>query len=444
MRGGWTKRAGGVFLMISPARRICYKLLCQIESRRLFSDDAINSESMQKLERRDRNLTTEIIYGCLRWQALLDHVLAKASSRSWDEVHPGARILLRMSLYQMWRMDRIPDHALVNDAVELAKSELGRGIHQYINGILRSLTRTRVWEKDGLGLNAPPWTKASIPQWLWDRWVGRFREDAANQYALFLNEPPQIALRSPEGLPDLPFLTPSDLVPGAYIQTHRDSDAIENHPNDLQHQDEASQLIPHLLGPTEGWTIWDCCAAPGGKSAILSLKCCQSGRLTASDLQNKRIRLLAKALKTTSICNSDILVADASFSPPFSCRFDAVLADVPCSGLGTLRRNPEIKWNFTQEEFARLQQTQKKILESASKAVRVGGLLLYSTCSTEPEENEDVIRSFLSAHPQFSLQKPCYPKGIEEWTGPDNMVRTFPSSRLWDGLFAGLMVRTDS
>jgi 16S rRNA (cytosine967-C5)-methyltransferase len=426
--------------MISPARKICYTLLCQIESRRLFSDDAIHSQNLQDLDRRDRNLIAEIIYGCLRWQSLLDYVLSMSSSRAWEEVDPGARILLRMSLYQMWKMDRIPDHALVNDAVELAKRELGKGIDKFINAVLRKLARTRDWAKKEL-LNAPPWVQVSLPEWLWERWAKRYGAEIVSEYAISLTEIPPISWRCSERLIESSSTVASELVPGAYIQENRDWDLTEKHALEFQRQDEASQLIPHLLGPVEGWTIWDCCAAPGGKSAILGYKCGETGRLIASDFQEKRIPLLLNALKSLSIRNNEILVADASISPPFRRKFDAVMVDAPCSGLGTLRRNPEIKWNFKPEEFGELQQRQSGILESASKAVRNEGFLLYSTCSTEPEENEDVIRKFLKNNPSFRLVKPCHPAGIERWIGSDNLVRTFPTSRLWDGFFAGLMVR---
>ncbi len=427
--------------MISPARRVCFDLLCRIESRGIFSDDAINSAGTEKLERRDRNLTTEIIYGCLRWQAMLDYILSKASARPWNEVHPRARVLLRMSAYQMWKMDRIPDHALVNDAVELAKLSIGRGIDRYINGVLRRLTGTRPWNERGFASEAPLWTQVSIPQWLWDRWASRFGENDAKTYALSLNSLPQIAGRLPESVSETHCLAPSDLVPGAWIQLRCGSGEDADPPDGFRRQDEASQLIPHLFGPVEGWAVWDCCAAPGGKSAILSAKCGQSGLLIASDLQCRRIPLLTDSLKG-AVCNSDCLVADASLFPPFSRKFDAVLADVPCSGLGTLRRNPEIKWNFAPEEFDSLQRIQTRILEASSKAVRIGGLLLYSTCSTEPEENEIVVQSFLRSHPEFVLKQPSFPEKIGEWTGSDGMVRTYPSSRLWDGLFAALLVRT--
>jgi 16S rRNA (cytosine967-C5)-methyltransferase len=422
--------------MISPARKLCYALLNQIESRRIFSDDAVNSPGMQNLDKRDRNLITEILYGCLRWQGCLDYLLGQSISRKWNEVDPGVKVLLRMSLYQMWKMDRIPDHAIVNDAVELAKRELGKGIDRFINAVLRKLTRSREWEKSEALQSAPPWVQVSLPEWLWKRWANRYGKQVAGEYALSLTEQPQLSGRFLENAPDISQAIPSEFVPGACLFQERSSEIGE-----IFWQDEASQLIPYLLGRLEGFAVWDCCAAPGGKSAILSAKCGTTGRLIASDLQEKRARLLSNILNSSPVRNSDLLLADASMSPPFLRQFDAVVVDAPCSGLGTIRRNPEIKWNFKPEEFSELLQRQKTILTSASRAVRTGGFLLYSTCSTEPEENENVIRSFLEENPAFRLERPKHPDGIARWIGADDFVRTFPSVRLWDGFFAALMVR---
>jgi 16S rRNA (cytosine967-C5)-methyltransferase len=434
--------------MISPSRKLCYRILQQIYTKGVFSDDALNSSEMERLGIRDRHLTTEIVYGTLRWQGLLDYVLAKSTSRSWREVTQGAKTLLRMSLYQMWRMDRIPHHALVNDAVELAKRKLGKGSDRFLNGVLRNLTRTTPWKKDEFLENAPRWIQASLPQWLWERWIARYGEHDTREYALALNMPPQTALRLAENsgqIESLPFdVVPSGIVPDAYLQTtssHKNRSLKKNHAR-YRFQDEASQLIPYLLGVSNaGSKIWDACAAPGGKAAILSGLCGDAGRVTASDLHMGRISHLRASLRNAGVFNADVLIADAAQSAPFRCSFDAVLADVPCSGLGTLRRNPEIKWNFSPAKLISLQQMQKTILHSVSTAVRVGGRLLYSTCSTEPEENEEVVRDFLYHHPEFRLELPTYPPGIDSWADRDQMIRTFPSTRLWDGFFAALLVR---
>ena len=434
--------------MVSRARILSYKLLRQIDLQYVFSDDALNCEEMNSLDIRDRHLTTEIVYGTLRWQGLLDYVLAKSSSRPWQEVAPAARILLRMSVYQMWHMNRIPDHALVNDAVELAKSKLGKGIDRYINGILRNLSRTRPWQKKDNLRDVPPWAAVSLPKWLWDRWEKRYGKDMAESYALSLNVPPQHALRvvTQTGLPEnLPFeVIRSDIVPDAYIRTEsKPENAVGNNdPVPFQYQDEASQLIPHLLADDAGYRrIWDACAAPGGKSAFLGKICGEKGTLVASDLVPERVLRMVAAMKTSGISRIDAIIADASKPAPFRQCFDAVLADVPCSGLGTLRRNPEIKWHFETDRFVSLQKIQKQIIHNVSDVVCVGGRLLYSTCSTEPEENEYVVESFLSTHPGFRLEKPACPPGILKYVCPDRMIRTFPGTRLWDGFFAALLVR---
>ncbi|HTY62133.1 MAG TPA: transcription antitermination factor NusB [Acidobacteriota bacterium] len=432
---------------ISPARTLCYQLLFDIGSGRTRSDDALNSDKIQDLDVRDRHLSTEIVYGTLRWQGLLDYVLAAASTRPWPKVAEGIKILLRMSLYQMWKMDRIPEYALVNDAVEIARRELGKGIEGYINGILRRLTRDHLWEKDECMRRAPRWDQVSLPEWLYKRWAARYGEDVAEDFALSLNKAPQAAMRIFGDYATgevFPFAAvKSDLVPDAFIRA--DDVKIPSRegigPAAFHFQDEASQLIPHLLHPMPGWKIWDACAAPGGKTAILGKICCNSRYIVASDLRYERVARLAQILKDSGIRAPQILVADARQQPPFVDCFDAVLADAPCSGLGTVRRNPEIKWRFRKREFAELQANQTKILHSVSGAVRLGGWLLYSTCSTEPEENEQVIREFLNTHPGFCLQKPIHPPGIEKWVGQDSMVRTYPGNRLWDGFFAALMLR---
>jgi 16S rRNA (cytosine967-C5)-methyltransferase len=428
--------------MISPARATAYDLLRRIEARRIFSDDALHSEAIRRLDERDRRLVTEIVYGSLRWRGLLDDALAAASDRPWRKVSPGIRTLLRMSLYQMWFMDRVPDHALVNDAAELAKTGLGRGVPGYVNAVLRRLARERPWTRDALRQKAPPWVRVSLPRWLWERWAARYGEERAEKFALSLNRPPRpSARRGAEGERLPAGASVSDLVPGTYFLDTVDAEAEGSGTEFIQYQDEASQLIPHLLGPIKGWKIWDACAAPGGKAVILRRECGETGRVIAVDCSVERILRMARLVRVEWGAPLDVVAADARRPAPFNVRFDAVLADVPCSGLGTLRRNPEIKWRFRPEEFARLAESQKGILRSVAESVRVGGYLLYSTCSTEPEENERVVEDFLSGRSDFRLQRPLYPRGIEAWTGPDGMVRTFPSERLWDGMFAALLVR---
>ncbi len=432
---------------ISAARSACYRILCDVESRRMHSDAALNSEPMLRLDARDRNLTTEIVYGTLRWQAPLDHVLAASGSRPWDRVDAGVKTLLRMSLYQLWRMDRVPAYAVVHDAVELAKRRLRRGAEGYVNGVLRALARTRPWEEAAFLGTAPLHVRASLPRWLWERWRARYGEEAAMEYALSLTAPPRAAFRfaAPTGAGNAPPVpaSPSGLVPGAFLRDAPAGSPEAEGSSDarIQYQDEASQLIPHLLRPLEGMRVWDACAAPGGKTGILARLCGPSGSVTAGDSRQERVSRLVRSLRDAGWANVRVVVADARAAPPFREAFDAVLADVPCSGLGTLRKNPEIKWQFDAGRFEALGETQRRILDRVSCAVRRGGRLLYSTCSTEPEENERIVEDFLSGHPDFRIERPEHPPGIDTWIGADSMVRTFPGRRPWDGFFAALLRR---
>jgi 16S rRNA (cytosine967-C5)-methyltransferase len=429
---------------ISPARNLAFRLIERIEARSLNSDAAVNDPEMERLDARDRHLAAEIIYGVLRRRATLDWLLAGRSSRPWKEIAPKTKIILRMGLYQLWALDRIPDHALVNDAVELAKRELGTGVSRYVNGLLRGLARLRPWNEKGWLDEAPEYAQCSLPPWLWTRWRKRFGRAAAKEYALTLLSPPRAAFRVgteiykvPESGP--PFLNPSDIVPGAFFAS--DEAGGNGFPPEAYFQDEASQLIPWLAGPLNpGVRVWDACAAPGGKSAIFAAMPCEGMFLVSSDKSPRRAKHLRGVLSDASAAPL-VLAADARIAPPCRSSFDLVCADVPCSGLGTLRRNPEIKWRIRPEDFNGLRETQLQILEGVSMAVRPGGQLLYSTCSTEPEENERVIEDFLETHRDFRLQAPVRPAGIERWTGKDMMVRTFPGRRLWDGFFAALLIR---
>jgi 16S rRNA (cytosine967-C5)-methyltransferase len=448
--------------MIAPARKVAHGILRLIELRGAHSDEALHSESVSCLENRDRNLVMELTYGVLRWQGWLDYVLGKAISRSWDTVDPEVRTLLRLGLYQMSCMDRIPDHALINDTVELAKHSCRPGAGRFVNGVLRKLSRQRPWVAPEFHRDCPIWARISMPRWLWERWEARFGTDRACEYALSLNQAPRAAFRlrekvegpgnqpaeartvSDEGReyrshPPMPGVIRSELVPEAYLV---EEGRLRYVSNGQWVQDEASQLIPHLFGPVEGACVWDACAAPGGKSAILLERCGPSGWVISSDLDPHRARRMRAKLTGCGGARSDVLIADAESPFPFRIFFDAVLADVPCSGLGTLRRNPEIKWRLQEEQLFEFGLRARRLLGAVAGAVRIGGRVLYSTCSTEPEENELVVGEFLRSHPEFSLQKPLAPSGIDEWLDQKGMFRSFPSTRPWDGFFAALMVRT--
>lgn len=430
--------------MTAPARRASFEILQSVEIGGSFSDEALHSERVGRLRPVDRNLTTEIVYGTLRWRGWLDHLLAAAVASRWNDVDPRLRILLRMSLYQMARMSRLPDHAIINDAVELAARGFKSNVRGFVNAVLRRLSRERPWSAEGFDAGLPAWVRTSMPRWLWRRWRARFGDQQAEAFALSLNRPPARAFRfiegnaagsPPEGA------EPSDIVPGAYILRGDMPAGAPAEPACVHFQDEASQLVPYLLGPSPGKRVWDVCAAPGGKTAILLGLVGGGGVVVASDASLARLAMMRDRLPKPPGVRCELLAADATRSAPFLGSFDAVLVDAPCSGLGTLRRNPEIKWRFRPARLELLQKAQGMILEGAAGAVRPGGKLLYATCSTEPEENEEVVDAFLARHDEFRLARPQYPPGIEPFLDSRGMFRSFPCDRLWDGFFAALMVR---
>ena len=431
--------------MIAEARRASFEFLCKIELKGIFSDDVLNSKEMAQLEEHDRRLSAEIVYGTLRWRALLDFELGRLCSRSYADADARAKTLLRMSAYQLKFMDRVPDHAVVFDAVELAKMHVKGRSDAFVNGVLRRLIREGARKKRDVQKTVPQWIQVSLPEWLWQRWSTRFGEERARQYALSLNQPSRSVLWFPAGAdPSNPMFdnrVASDVIPGAFRWTSGKMGQCRASIGGCHIQDEASLLIPMLPGDVSGDVIWDVCAAPGGKAAVLCQRGGAKSFVAASDQSWNRLKLLQRTLKNGGYKNYAVVQVDASQPVPFKASFDVVMADVPCSCLGTLRRNPEIKWRFSPENLPKLQRRQLRILESAAMAVKVGGKLLYSTCSTEPEENEDVVKAFLKTHQNFRTIAPNYPPGIESWLGTDGYLRTYPANRLWDGFFAALMTR---
>lgn len=366
--------------MIASARIAAFNALCRIILASVHSDDALNSEDISELDARDRNLATEITYGTLRWQSWLDYVLTGAVSRPRRAVEQPIVILLRMSLYQMSLMGRVPAHAVINDAVELARRAQMERASGFVNGVLRTLDRKRPWLLPDFHRDCPIWVRASLPRWLWQRWESRFGTDRAFEYAASLNRPPRPAIRLVNGESSAiesiigAGWTRSEIMPGTYLAANEER-AIPG--GDWYSMDEASQLVPCLFGSVDGGRIWDACAAPGGKSAVLCERCGPRGVVVSSDSDPERARRMRDRLKSYNPDRSCVLIMDAQTPPGFGPSFDAVLADVPCSGLGTLRRNPEIKWRLKPEQFGRLSARQNSILGQVASAVRRRPVALF-------------------------------------------------------------------
>ena len=347
---------------IAAARQAAYGTLLAVE-RGKWSTETLAAKSAH-LDPRDAGLASDIVFGTLRRRGQLDAIASKCSSRPIEKLDVEIRVVLEMAIYQCRFLDRVPDHAVVNDAVELARRAGKVSAASFVNAILRRIIRDEVVAADA----------ESTPNWLLQRWQAQYGADLAQGIAAASLRTPGRYIRVGDCEPP-PGATPTD-VAGCYLLASGD-------PGAFRFQDISSQAVVPLLDLEAGQTFLDVCAAPGNKTAQAMET---PIRAVACELHASR----ALGLKSMAI---PVVVADARSPLPFSRKFDRILVDAPCSGTGTLARNPEIKWNLKPEDLTDLQSRQKAILRNALEQLAPGGKLVYSTCSLEPEENEEVLNN---------------------------------------------------
>ncbi|HYI92946.1 MAG TPA: transcription antitermination factor NusB [Bryobacteraceae bacterium] len=347
--------------MVSPARRVAFKVLQATEDGGYASDLLLKEAAT--LDSRDAGLASEIVFGCLRRQGQLDWLIASVARRDADRMDIAVRIALRMGLYQLRHLDRVPAHASLNESVELVKMAKKTSAAGLVNAVLRRAPRGRIeWPDRSVAL--------SMPQWLLARWDEQFGAGSSEKIAEAFLSAPETYVRNPAEDSGV-VLEPTD-VPGAFR-------VVSGDPTGLRIQDIGSQSVVPFLDLRPGQTLLDLCSAPGNKTA----QALESGiRGIACDVNHRR-------LQTVSGCSRVVL--DATVGLPFHSRFDRVLVDAPCSGTGTLGRNPEIRWKLRPRDVEELHEKQVRILRNALEALADDGRLVYSTCSLEKLENEEVI-----------------------------------------------------
>lgn len=426
----------------SPARVLAARVLERVETDAAFADLVLEVETTRaRVGPRDVGLATELVYGTLRWQRYLDWILAPHSRRPIDALDPHVRVILRMTAYQLVFLTRVPAFAAVNDAVTLARTG-ARGAAEYTNAVLRAFARRGAHEREPAAPREPIdalATRCSFPTWLAARWVAR--DGAAQAEALMraMNERPPLAVRantlrvSREALAvrlaedDDVATRPTSWAPegliaeravGAPARWHAFADGA------CVVQDEASMLVARMLEARAGETVIDVCAAPGTKTTHLAQLMDNRGRVVAVDPQPARLdrvddaaaRLGVTIVQTVRSTVQDLVGAYAS-------QADAVLVDAPCTNLGVLRRNPEVKWRRGPEDIATSAARQVEILTAAATFVKSKGRLVYATCSPEPEENDAVVAAFLAAQPGWRLDPPAgFPLALDG----DGYLRTRP------------------
>lgn len=347
----------------TSARSIAFQVLLRVQEGAWASEALLAASA--GLDSREAGLASELVFGCLRRQLQLDYLitLLPGAGRKLD---PEVRIALRLGVYQIRYMDRIPAHAAVSESVDLVKQARKRSAAPFVNAVLRKVHRNPVEWPDRA-------TELSCPAWLLERWETHYGEETAASIARAFLEKPEKYFRAPSGLPEGVEAEPAG-IPGSYrlIAGHID-----------RAQDIGSQSIVPLLDLRSGLSFLDLCAAPGGKTA----QALESGvEAFACDLHWQRLRQV-------NLPGCRRVTLDGTQPLPFRRRFDRILVDAPCSGTGTLGRNPEIKWRIQPEDLTQLQARQKALLRNALPLLEPGGRLVYSTCSLEPEENERVIES---------------------------------------------------
>jgi 16S rRNA (cytosine967-C5)-methyltransferase len=412
--------------LIAPARKAAFELSELRRKPESHSDVLLRSQRVEALSAVDKNLSTALVMGVLRWQLVLQQRIRDALTRR-SHLADAVQVSLELGAVQLLLLDRIPAHAAIFESVELVRQSGNEYAVGLVNAVLRKLAQTPKLSTED--------SPAAHPPWMVDRWVAAYGLEIATAICRYDQQPPPLTIRSDK----------AELEPGDFVVRARR--VVGGEVGHARIQDEGSQLIAELAG--HGSAILDCCAAPGGKTAILAERN-PTASITACDISPARLKAMQKTLK-----GIHYRVLDAT-ELPWEREFDLVLCDAPCSGTGTLARNPEIKHRVTVEDFRRQHDRQVSLLCSAMRALREGGRLVYSTCSLEAEENETVVVEALERETGFKLlpwklqiqaleQEGTLHPGTGERlfraNSPDDYLRTFPGQYLGDGFFAACLVR---
>ena len=436
---------------ISPARATAFEILLRVQRENAYASELLHSPQSNRLSAADHGLVTELVMGVLRWQSFLDREIAGASSQKLARLDIEVLCALRMGLYQLRFLDRIPARAAIHESVEQVKRAGKSSAAGFVNAVLRKLSTIKhvfdILAVDNVEAIA---TQLAHPQWLVQRWQRRYGVEATRKICAYDQQVPQTAIRVWDSVTEQELRADGIEFTGGVLlnSTRRIVCGDVTHSQAFREgrvavQDEASQLVAALVG--KGARILDCCAAPGGKTAILTHSNPQA-EVVAVELHPHRARLLRKLARSPMV---RVVTADAR-ALPLGPEFDRALVDVPCSGTGTLARNPEIKWRLRPEDLADLQTRQIAILRSAMSKVAPGGKIVYSTCSLEQEENAGVIEQVLMNDKSFHLVDARVElerlrlDGELAWQDLKSLtdgpyLRTIPGIHPCDGFFAAVL-----
>jgi len=390
---------------VSRSRVAAFDVLLAIEREQAYSSELLHSQRYQDLSSQDHGLFTELVMGVLRWRSLLDRHIAEAAARPLQKLDIEVLTALRLAAYQLMFLDRVPASAAVNESVELVKRSRKRSAIPFANAVLRKLSITRGNRNQAADDREISQLSDSSahPEWLVERWSRQYGDSMARIICDYDQSIPETSIRLTDSSSERELQRDGiHLNPGKLLTSSRRvhsgnlTGTAAFREGRVSIQDEASQLVALLVG--RGSTILDCCAAPGGKTRVLAERN-PHATVIAMDLHPHRARLLRKLVPANNVH----VIAGDVLQMPTNLLFERALVDAPCSGTGTLARNPEIKWRLTIQDIGDLQARQLSILQSAMRHVTPRGRIVYSTCSLEDEENSQVVEEALHEDKSFRV-----------------------------------------
>lgn len=438
------------------AREIAVKVLKDVETGKAKSDTIINNYFNQSsLERLDKAFAMEMVYGTLRERAKIDHIIQQFYNHDYQKMDVDIRNILRIGVYQLFYLTKVPKWAAVNESVELAKKLKNQFLGNLVNGVLRNISNnieTINFKVKGGTFADQIALQYSHPKWLLERWLTRFSLQEAQDLMSANNTPPTISFRIN------PLKTTLAEVEQMLSekQVHYKKSLLENFliPEkffDMEEllkmgyasvQSEAQAIACMLLGAKPGDQILDMCAAPGGKSTFLAEQMRNTGKILALDLYGNKLQDISRLATTLGISIIETAKQDARLFQTEE-KFDRVLLDAPCSGTGVLSRRAELRWRLSPNDITTLVKTQRELLNNATRLVKDEGIIVYSTCSIEPEENQQFVNAFLYDRPDWMIQdaREVLPTALHHLVNPQGAVEILPHIHHLDGAYAVRFIR---
>ncbi len=447
-------------MAVDLARETALKILYDITENQAYSNISVNRHlENEKLREIDRSFATELVYGTVKWLLQIDYIIGKYSSIKLKKLSPWIKNVLRLGVYQLLHTDRIPVSAACNTAVDLAKRYGHQASSRFVNAVLRNVAKNKdsIPYPDKNDIVSYLSILYSHPVWMVEKWIELFGTEFTEKLLKSNNQVPDFIIRTNtlktdrNTLLDMLHKEGISAEPGRYVEEAvilKNPSSIANleafKKGYFQVQDESSMLAAKILDPREGETVIDVCSAPGGKATHMAQLMNNKGTVIARDIYQHKLNLIEQSCSRLGI---DIIKTDihdaCSLDDTLVGKADRVLIDAPCSGLGIIRKKPDIKYSRTDNDLKEITVLQRDILKNASKYLKVGGYMIYSTCTIQPQENLEIVQDFLAENPDFTLTgfKELMPPTLDIASSAEGYIQLFPNINQTDGFFISKIKR---